>query len=74
MAVTKTLSKKSLRLLLDNGLTNDGKVKTKAKSYTNVNPAADNDSLYSVAKQIGSLGSKNLVEVETVETNTLTEA
>lgn len=74
MAVEKSLAKKSLRLLLNNGMTEDGKIRTKSKSYSNVNHQAGDDALYTVAQEIGSLSAKELVEVETVETNKLTEA
>lgn len=72
MAVTKTLAKKSLRLLFDDGLTADGKPKTKAKSFSNINPQADDSALYTVASQIGSLSNPSLVQIEAVESNILT--
>lgn len=72
MAVTKSLAKKSLRLQLENGQTADGKPKTKAKSFTNVNAQADDQALYTVASQIGGLSATKVVQIETVETNVLT--
>lgn len=73
MAVERSESKKSLRLLLNNGQTDSGKMRIRTKSFQDINDNATDEQLFRAGSQIGSLYAKDLVTIETVETHTLVE-
>lgn len=70
MAIESLKEKLTLRLELDAGLV-DGKQKVKAKSFTQIDPAAGDQALYNTASLISELQERDLVFVKKVETTAL---
>ena len=58
-----------LKLTFEGGLTEDGKMKTKSKSYRNVQEAATADGLDAVATALASFSESPYIGAEKVETS-----
>ncbi|OLN22220.1 hypothetical protein BTO30_10755 [Domibacillus antri] len=68
---TMTLNKSTLRLVFDHGVDESGKSVYKAKSYSNVKPAATADQFQAVANAIAALSSLPLASVERSDTSVI---
>lgn len=74
MSVIETKNLSSLRMRFDCGLDDiTGKRITKSKTFSNVNPDASGDNVYSVASAISSLQNHDLLEVAKIDNTTLSE-
>lgn len=57
------------RVYFDGGMTHDGKLIRKSKTYRNIAAGADADSLYKGLEELATLSSLPFIEVEKVETS-----
>ena len=60
-----------LKLIFEAGLTEDGKMKTKSKTYRNINGAATADQLELVTTTLKSFTSSPFINAEKIETMNL---
>ncbi|WP_313892327.1 DUF1659 domain-containing protein [Psychrobacillus sp.] len=60
-----------LKLAYEGGLTEEGKMKVKTKSYRNIYSNATADSLQEVAETLSSFSSQPYIGAEKIETSTL---
>ncbi|HZK35125.1 MAG TPA: DUF1659 domain-containing protein [Bacillota bacterium] len=63
-----------LQLQLDYGVNEDGRPITRTKSYSNIKPEADNESVYNTAQALAGLQSRTLIVVRRIEQSELVEA
>ncbi|WP_342525540.1 DUF1659 domain-containing protein [Chryseomicrobium sp. FSL W7-1435] len=61
------LKNANFRLIYDDGLTEDGKVKRHTKSYPSIDASASADQMYQAAVTISSLSEKALLQAEKQE-------
>jgi hypothetical protein len=69
MAAMENLLKKSLVLIVNEGMDEDGKEILKRYSYSNIRTDVTADSVYDAAQAIGELYSGTVNEINTVDTN-----
>lgn len=73
MAVQSYLKKKRMVLAFENGTTASGKPKAKQVSFSSINTECDVPAFHTIAKLLASLCSKNLLGIEMVDHNELSE-
>lgn len=61
------------RVHFDGGTTDEGKLIRKSKTYRNIASGADADSLYKGLETLANLSSLPFIEVEKVETSSITD-
>lgn len=61
------------RVSFNAGTTEDGKLIRKTKTYRNIAEEADPEKLYQALEAIASLSAYTLIEVEKIETSTVSE-
>lgn len=67
----ETLVSKSLQLVLNNGASDSGSVKTKTKSFVNINPDATAEQLKATADALATLLNKSTMKIYNIEKNIL---
>ncbi|WP_438315652.1 DUF1659 domain-containing protein [Sporosarcina sp. FA9] len=71
MAATIQFQQAVGRVLFDGGMTEDGKMIRKSKTYRNVKENAPAENLYNALEQLAELSDIPFIEVEIVETSSL---
>lgn len=69
----KKQTQRSLRLEFDNGLTENGKMKIKAQTFSNIRPEATDDGLLTTSIAIDALTTKDVYKTKELTTNEITE-
>ena len=67
---TSMVEKTQLRLEHDNGMV-DGKQRVKAKTFSNIKPDANDDSLHAVGTAVNALSTKPVLKVKKVVTSVI---
>jgi hypothetical protein len=71
MAATIEFKQAVGRVFLDGGLTDDGKIIRKSKTYRNIKENVQADNLYNALEQLGQLSDFPFIGAEIVETSSL---
>ncbi len=74
MTVNKTVTKQTLTLNVENGVTAQGAAKTKAHNYSGVRPEAEPSAVMQAASALGGLISHELMSVVVTEKLELEQA
>jgi len=71
MAVTIEFQQAAGRVFFDGGLTEEGKIIRKSKTYRYIKENAPADNLYNALEQLGRLSTLSFIGAEIVETSSL---